>query len=177
MLQHGNPCHLFTCVCGSTLAVWLTMTFLPHRTLFPDGLPPSYVFVATMRYKGSVAIEEWDLWRIQTRDGRPQMAVTLNGLDRTIMFTTTSNSPSGTQTVTFSQQTSRVKCFRSNRPLNCCVSQFRLVSQRKGFVVWVHVHTTGYMYSYYTHTRFVPDKYFFFSNLRGIIIVFLKNRR
>ncbi|XP_075874838.1 uncharacterized protein col21a1 [Nelusetta ayraudi] len=78
------------------------------RTLFPDGLPPSYVFVATMRYKGSVAIEEWDLWRIQTRDGRPQMAVSLNGLDRTIMFTTTSNSPSGTQMVTFSQQTSRV---------------------------------------------------------------------
>nr|XP_046257953.1 collagen alpha-1(XXI) chain isoform X2 [Scatophagus argus] len=78
------------------------------RTLFPDGLPPSYVFVATLRYKGSVAIEEWDLWRIQTRDGKPQMAVTLNGLDRTIMFTTTSEASSGTQTVTFSQQTARL---------------------------------------------------------------------
>ncbi|KAM9727307.1 uncharacterized protein col21a1 [Menidia menidia] len=75
------------------------------RTLFPDGLPPSYVFVATLRYKGSVTIEEWDLWRIQTLDGKPQMAVTLNGLERTVMFTTTSNSPSETQTVTFSQQT------------------------------------------------------------------------
>ncbi|XP_019124066.1 collagen alpha-1(XXI) chain [Larimichthys crocea] len=74
-------------------------------TLFPDGLPPSYVFVATLRYKGSVAVEEWDLWRVQTRDGKPQMAVTLNGVDRTVMFTTTSESPSGTQTVTFSQQT------------------------------------------------------------------------
>uniref|UniRef100_A0A3B4VQ02 Collagen alpha-1(XXI) chain n=1 Tax=Seriola dumerili TaxID=41447 RepID=A0A3B4VQ02_SERDU len=75
------------------------------RTLFPDGLPPSYVFVATLRYKGSVAIEEWDLWRVQTRDGKPQMAVTLNGMDNTVMFTTTSEAPSGTQTVTFSQQT------------------------------------------------------------------------
>ncbi|XP_060895598.1 collagen alpha-1(XXI) chain isoform X3 [Labrus mixtus] len=77
------------------------------RNLFPDGLPPSYVFVATMRYKGSVTMEDWDLWRIQTRDGRPQMAVTLNGLDRTVMFTTTSTAPSGIQTVTFSQQTTR----------------------------------------------------------------------
>uniref|UniRef100_A0A3Q2TUJ2 Collagen alpha-1(XXI) chain n=1 Tax=Fundulus heteroclitus TaxID=8078 RepID=A0A3Q2TUJ2_FUNHE len=75
------------------------------RSLFPDGLPPSYVFVATLRYKGSVAIEQWDLWRIQTRDGKPQMAVTLNGLDNTVMFTTTSNAPSEIQTVTFSQQT------------------------------------------------------------------------
>ncbi|XP_037829540.1 collagen alpha-1(XXI) chain isoform X2 [Kryptolebias marmoratus] len=77
------------------------------RSLFPDGLPPSYVFVATLRYKGSVTIEEWDLWRIQTRDGKPQMAVTLNGLDRTVKFTTTSRAPSEIQTVTFSQQTTR----------------------------------------------------------------------
>lgn len=78
------------------------------RTLFPDGLPPSYVFVATLRYKGSVTSEAWDLWRVQTRDGKPQMAVTLNGLDRTVSFTTTSNAPSGTQTVTFSQKTAWV---------------------------------------------------------------------
>uniref|UniRef100_A0A3Q3DG86 Collagen alpha-1(XXI) chain n=1 Tax=Hippocampus comes TaxID=109280 RepID=A0A3Q3DG86_HIPCM len=75
------------------------------RSLFPDGLPPSYVFVATLRYKGSVALEQWDLWRIQTRDGRPQMAVTLNGLHGTVQFTTTSHSLTGTQTVTFSQNT------------------------------------------------------------------------
>ncbi|XP_051935371.1 collagen alpha-1(XXI) chain isoform X2 [Hippocampus zosterae] len=75
------------------------------RSLFPDGLPPSYVFVATLRYKGSVALEEWDLWRIQTRDGTPQMAVTLNGLHGTVQFTTTSHSLTGTQTVTFSQNT------------------------------------------------------------------------
>ncbi|XP_055358542.1 collagen alpha-1(XXI) chain isoform X2 [Betta splendens] len=78
------------------------------RNLFPDGFPPSYVFVATMRYKGSVVKEDWDLWRIQTRDGKPQMAVTLSGLDRTVVFTTTSEAPSGTQTVTFSKQTARL---------------------------------------------------------------------
>ncbi|XP_054455591.1 collagen alpha-1(XXI) chain isoform X2 [Anoplopoma fimbria] len=78
------------------------------RNLFPDGLPPSYVFVATLRYKGSVGIEEWDVWRIQTLDGKPQMAVTLNGVERTVKFTTTSEAPSGTQTVTFSQHTARL---------------------------------------------------------------------
>ncbi|XP_034753831.1 collagen alpha-1(XXI) chain isoform X3 [Etheostoma cragini] len=77
------------------------------RNLFPDGLPPSYVFVATLRYKGSVANEEWDVWRIQTRDGKPQMAVTLNGVKRNVLFTTTSESASGIQTVTFSQHTAR----------------------------------------------------------------------
>ncbi|XP_068424075.1 collagen alpha-1(XXI) chain [Clinocottus analis] len=77
------------------------------RTLFPDGLPPSYVFVATLRYKGSVAMEDWDVWRIQTNDGKPQMAVTLKGVERTVTFTTTSEAPSGTQTVVFSQYTAR----------------------------------------------------------------------
>ncbi|XP_026878697.2 collagen alpha-1(XXI) chain isoform X2 [Electrophorus electricus] len=77
------------------------------RTLFPVGLPPSYVFVATLKYKGRVLTEEWDLWRIQTMDGVPQMAVTLNGLNRTVMFTTTSRAPSGTQTVVFSKSPAR----------------------------------------------------------------------
>ncbi|KAK7140739.1 hypothetical protein R3I94_013119 [Phoxinus phoxinus] len=74
------------------------------RMLFPGGLPPSYVFVATLKYKGSVVMEDWDLWRIQTKDEKPQMAVTLNGLDRTVIFTTTTSStPSGTQTVVFTK--------------------------------------------------------------------------
>ncbi|XP_051945641.1 collagen alpha-1(XXI) chain-like [Xyrauchen texanus] len=73
------------------------------RTLFPGGLPPSYVFVATLKYKGSVVMEKWDLWRIQTKDEKPQMAVTLNGLDRTVIFTTTSSAPSGIQTVIFTK--------------------------------------------------------------------------
>ncbi|ROL44260.1 Collagen alpha-1(XXI) chain [Anabarilius grahami] len=74
------------------------------RMLFPGGLPPSYVFVATLKYKGSVVMEEWDLWRIQTKDEKPQMAVTLNGLDRTVIFTTTTSSTSsGIQTVVFTK--------------------------------------------------------------------------
>lgn len=77
------------------------------RTLFPGGLPPSYVFVSTLKYKGSVVMENWDLWRIQTKDEKPQMAVTLNGLDRTVIFTTTSSSASGTQTVVFTKTPAR----------------------------------------------------------------------
>ncbi|KAJ3609942.1 hypothetical protein NHX12_022036 [Muraenolepis orangiensis] len=77
------------------------------RSLFPDGLPPSYVFVSTLKYKGSVTTEKWDLWRVQTHDEKPQMAVTLNGADFTVAFTTTSDAPSGTQTVTFSPKTAR----------------------------------------------------------------------
>uniref|UniRef100_A0A8C5F571 Collagen alpha-1(XXI) chain n=1 Tax=Gadus morhua TaxID=8049 RepID=A0A8C5F571_GADMO len=75
------------------------------RSLFPDGLPPSYVFVSTLKYEGSVTMEEWDLWRVQTKDDKPQMAVTLNGADYTVAFTTTSEAPSGIQTVTFSPKT------------------------------------------------------------------------
>ncbi|XP_056616738.1 collagen alpha-1(XXI) chain isoform X3 [Triplophysa dalaica] len=77
------------------------------RMLFPGGLPPSYVFVSTLKYKGSVIREEWDLWRIQTKDEKSQMAVTMNGIERTVMFTTTSRAPSGTQTVVFTKQPAR----------------------------------------------------------------------
>lgn len=77
------------------------------RMLFPGGLPPSYVFVSTLKYKGSVIMEEWDLWRIQTKDEKPQMAVSLNGIDRTVMFTTTSSAPRGTQTVVFTEPPAR----------------------------------------------------------------------
>lgn len=73
------------------------------RSLFPVGLPPSYVFVSTLKYKGSVLSEAWNLWRIQTMDGKPQMAVTLNGLKKTVEFTTTSTAPSETQTVVFTR--------------------------------------------------------------------------
>jgi len=54
-------------------------------------------------------MEDWDLWRIQTKDEKPQMAVTLNGLDRTVMFTTTTSStPSGIQTVVFTKTPAKV---------------------------------------------------------------------
>uniref|UniRef100_A0A8D1NK14 Collagen alpha-1(XXI) chain n=1 Tax=Sus scrofa TaxID=9823 RepID=A0A8D1NK14_PIG len=65
--------------------------------VFPEGLPPSYVFVSTQRFKVK---KMWDLWRILTMDGRPQIAVTLNGVDKTLLFTTTSVI-NGSQVVTF----------------------------------------------------------------------------
>ncbi|XP_010887277.3 collagen alpha-1(XXI) chain isoform X2 [Esox lucius] len=83
------------------------------NNLFPDGLPPSYVFVSTLRYKGSLIREKWDLWRIQTSYGKPQMAVTLNGLERNVIFTTTSVAPSGTQTVVFQRGPAK-KLFDEN---------------------------------------------------------------
>ncbi|XP_077164750.1 uncharacterized protein LOC143822911 isoform X3 [Paroedura picta] len=67
------------------------------RDVFPEGLPPSYVFVSTQRFK---VRKTWDLWRILSLDGRPQIAVTVNGEDRTLSFTTTSKINSS-QVVTF----------------------------------------------------------------------------
>uniref|UniRef100_A0AAZ3SK44 Collagen alpha-1(XXI) chain n=1 Tax=Oncorhynchus tshawytscha TaxID=74940 RepID=A0AAZ3SK44_ONCTS len=100
------------------------------KNLFPDGLPPSYVFVSTLRYKGSLIREEWDLWRIQTNDGKPQMAVTLNGFERNIMFTTTSVAPSGTQKVVF-QQAPAKKLFDENW------HQFRLLVTEQDVILYV----------------------------------------
>lgn len=91
--------------------------------LFPGGLPPSYVFVSTLKYKGSVIREEWDLWRIQTKDEKSQMAVTMNGIERTVMFTTTSRAPSGTQTVVFTKQPARVNTQHGRECLKLTVNQ------------------------------------------------------
>ncbi|XP_062335756.1 collagen alpha-1(XXI) chain [Osmerus eperlanus] len=70
------------------------------REIFPEGLPPSYVFVATLRLRGPAARQRVDLWRVLSRDGETQAAVTLNGRDNTVTFTTTSTSHLE-QTVTF----------------------------------------------------------------------------
>ncbi|XP_027551856.1 collagen alpha-1(XXI) chain isoform X2 [Neopelma chrysocephalum] len=67
------------------------------RNVFPEGLPPSYVFVSTQRFKVK---KTWDLWRILSLDKRPQISVTINGAEKTISFTTTSLI-NGTQVLTF----------------------------------------------------------------------------
>ncbi|KAG7525569.1 hypothetical protein JOB18_028429 [Solea senegalensis] len=59
------------------------------REIFPEGLPPSYVFVATLRLKGSSAKLPFDLWRVLSKDGEIQAAVTLDGKDKSVSFTTT----------------------------------------------------------------------------------------
>ncbi|XP_043919303.1 collagen alpha-1(XXI) chain [Protopterus annectens] len=68
------------------------------RDVFPEGLPPSYVFVSTLRFKIK---KKWDLWRILALDGSVQAAVTINGEDNTVLFTTTCLQ-NGTQTIKFS---------------------------------------------------------------------------
>uniref|UniRef100_A0A663N0H2 Collagen alpha-1(XXI) chain n=1 Tax=Athene cunicularia TaxID=194338 RepID=A0A663N0H2_ATHCN len=67
------------------------------RNVFPEGLPPSYVFVSTQRFKVK---KTWDLWRVLSLDKRPQIAVTINGEEKTLSFTTTSLI-NGTQVITF----------------------------------------------------------------------------
>uniref|UniRef100_A0A8D3CSX8 Collagen alpha-1(XXI) chain n=1 Tax=Scophthalmus maximus TaxID=52904 RepID=A0A8D3CSX8_SCOMX len=60
------------------------------RAIFPEGLPPSYVFVATLRLQGPSAKLTFDLWRVLSKDKVIQAAVTLSGKDKTVTFTTTS---------------------------------------------------------------------------------------
>ncbi|XP_040921999.1 collagen alpha-1(XXI) chain [Toxotes jaculatrix] len=60
------------------------------REIFPEGLPPSYVFVATLRLKESSSKLTFDLWRVLSKDKEIQAAVTLSGKEKTVTFTTTS---------------------------------------------------------------------------------------
>uniref|UniRef100_A0A146QDB9 Collagen alpha-1(XXI) chain n=1 Tax=Fundulus heteroclitus TaxID=8078 RepID=A0A146QDB9_FUNHE len=60
------------------------------REIFPEGLPPSYVFVATLRLKGTSSKLIFDLWRVLSMSKEIQAAVTLNGKDHSVIFTTTS---------------------------------------------------------------------------------------
>ncbi|XP_054893117.1 collagen alpha-1(XXI) chain [Poeciliopsis prolifica] len=60
------------------------------REIFPEGLPPSYVFVATLRLKGNSSQSIFDLWRVLSKNKEIQAAVTLNGKDQSVIFTTTS---------------------------------------------------------------------------------------
>ncbi|CAB1431317.1 unnamed protein product, partial [Pleuronectes platessa] len=59
------------------------------REIFPEGLPPSYVFVATLRLQGSASKLTFDLWRVLSKDKEMQAAVTLSGKDKTVTFTAT----------------------------------------------------------------------------------------
>lgn len=60
------------------------------RDIFSQGLPPSYVFVATLRLKNPAHRMKFDLWRVLSQDGHRQVAVTVNGLDKSVTFTSTS---------------------------------------------------------------------------------------
>ncbi|XP_044151436.1 collagen alpha-1(XXI) chain-like [Bufo gargarizans] len=58
------------------------------RDIFPEGLPPSYVFVATIRLKAPET-QVIDLWRILSKAGEVQAAVTLDGTDSSVILTVT----------------------------------------------------------------------------------------
>uniref|UniRef100_UPI00398E3ED2 collagen alpha-1(XXI) chain-like n=1 Tax=Pristiophorus japonicus TaxID=55135 RepID=UPI00398E3ED2 len=70
------------------------------RDIFPEGLPPSYVFVATLRLKSPTNKQKFDLWRILSKEGIIQAAVTIDGEQQAVYFTTTSLA-NEIQTVTF----------------------------------------------------------------------------
>ncbi|OCT76423.1 hypothetical protein XELAEV_18031622mg, partial [Xenopus laevis] len=57
------------------------------RDIFPEGLPPTYVFVATIRVKSPGNNQIIDLWRIFSKAGEVQAAVTLNGTNKSVLFT------------------------------------------------------------------------------------------
>ncbi|KAK7881518.1 hypothetical protein WMY93_029927 [Mugilogobius chulae] len=59
------------------------------KNIFPEGLPPSYVFVATMRLKSGFKLT-FDMWRVLSKNKEVQVAVTLSGQNKTVTFTTTS---------------------------------------------------------------------------------------
>lgn len=71
--------------------MYLVCRPLPRtRDIFPEGLPPSYVFIATLRLKGTSSRLTFDLWRVLSKDKEIQVAVTLSGKDKSVVFTTTS---------------------------------------------------------------------------------------
>ncbi|XP_057179067.1 collagen alpha-1(XXI) chain [Triplophysa rosa] len=77
------------------------------REIFPEGLPPSYVFVSTVRLKGPARKERFDLWRVLSKDGQVQAAVIMSGKDKSVSFTTT-NTLNGHQIITFDKEVERL---------------------------------------------------------------------
>ncbi|XP_077078132.1 uncharacterized protein LOC143731275 [Siphateles boraxobius] len=60
------------------------------REIFPEGLPPAFVFVATLRLKNPAHWMKFDLLRVLSQDGVKQIAVTVNGPDKSVTFSCTS---------------------------------------------------------------------------------------
>uniref|UniRef100_A0A673KUU4 Si:ch211-106n13.3 n=1 Tax=Sinocyclocheilus rhinocerous TaxID=307959 RepID=A0A673KUU4_9TELE len=66
------------------------LLWLENSEIFPEGLPPAFVFVATLRLKNPAHWMKFDLLRVLSQDGVKQIAVTLNGADKSVTFTCTS---------------------------------------------------------------------------------------
>lgn len=74
----------------NVISCYCILFYLSTREIFPEGLPPSYVFVATLRLKRSSSKLTFDLWRVLSKDKEIQAAVTLSEKDKTVTFTATS---------------------------------------------------------------------------------------
>ncbi|XP_017341298.1 collagen alpha-1(XXI) chain [Ictalurus punctatus] len=96
------------------------------KEIFPEGLPPSYVFVATLQLKGTASREKFDLWRVLSKDQEVQVAVTLHGEENSVIFTTT-NMASGEQVVTFDAQGLQTLFDRRWHQLKILVKPTRVV--------------------------------------------------
>lgn len=91
ILKNLSHCIFFASFVFTNYCSYLVILLNSYtREIFPEGLPPSYVFVATLRLKGPSSKLTFDLWRVQSKDKEIQAAVTLSGKDKTVSFTTTS---------------------------------------------------------------------------------------
>uniref|UniRef100_A0A673LUL7 VWFA domain-containing protein n=1 Tax=Sinocyclocheilus rhinocerous TaxID=307959 RepID=A0A673LUL7_9TELE len=115
------------------------------REIFPEGLPPSYVFVSTLRLKGPSSREKLDLWRVLSKDGQIQAAVTLNGLDKSVIFTSTNTVNEG-QIVTFDY------------------IRFTAIA----YLIASHTHTHTFSLSYTHSTVIIPNPHCPFIRMRVI---------
>lgn len=68
------------------------------------------MFVATVRLKGPSSRETFDVWRVLSKDGQVQAAVTLSGKDKSVSFTTT-NTLNGQQIISFDRGIEVSKTF------------------------------------------------------------------
>uniref|UniRef100_A0A3B1JJB8 Si:ch211-106n13.3 n=1 Tax=Astyanax mexicanus TaxID=7994 RepID=A0A3B1JJB8_ASTMX len=112
---------------------------LTHSTeIFPEGLPPSYVFVSTLRVKNPAHRMKFDLWRVQSEDGVKQVSVTLNGAEKSVIFTTTSTVKSE-QTIIFNDRGIRRLFDTDWHQLKLLVRPRRITCYLDGVYVEAHL--------------------------------------
>ncbi|KAG9278760.1 collagen alpha-1(XXI) chain-like [Astyanax mexicanus] len=108
------------------------------REIFPEGLPPSYVFVSTLRVKNPAHRMKFDLWRVQSEDGVKQVSVTLNGAEKSVIFTTTSTVKSE-QTIIFNDRGIRRLFDTDWHQLKLLVRPRRITCYLDGVYVEAHL--------------------------------------
>uniref|UniRef100_A0A452ITL6 VWFA domain-containing protein n=1 Tax=Gopherus agassizii TaxID=38772 RepID=A0A452ITL6_9SAUR len=59
--------------CSSLLSITFLSHFLFPRSVFPQGLPDEYAFVATFKFRKASRREDWYIWQIIDKYGIPQV--------------------------------------------------------------------------------------------------------